>query len=222
MTLTRASRHSNHKCQLPAMYQIKRYSVVELNEDQSITLLATTTTLSRKELLVWGILSKRAFQIIYVYPDLIESQVRGDAQVNVLIVTKEVKLSSYHHLCTSVFSSVEINIRRDTGQLIPVTSDIVRVILHFRRRAFFNMLLPMNNQFYAYPQHVIPFIQRSDGNISVFGGTHPYGQGGNGVGGMFRSLSSTATPFLKKTAKKAGKRMLYDGLETECESCKML
>ena len=29
---------------------------------------------------------------MYVYPDLIESQVRGDAQANVLIVTEEVKL----------------------------------------------------------------------------------------------------------------------------------
>ena len=90
---------------------------------------------------------------------------------------------------------MEINIRRDTGQLIPFTSHVVRVILHFRRRAFFNMLLPMKNQFYAYPQHVALFIQQGDGNISVYGGTHPYSQGGNGVGGMFRSLSRTVTPF---------------------------
>ena len=190
MTLARALRHSNHKCQLLAMYEIKRYSVVELNEDQSITLLATTTTLSRKELFVWGILSKHAFQIMYVYLDLIDSQVRGDAQANVLKVIEEMKLSSYHHLRTSVFSSLEISIRRDTGQLIPFTSDIVHVLLHFRHCAFFNMLLPMNNHFHARPQHVISFIQRSNGNISVYGGTHPYGQGGNGVSSMFRSLGS--------------------------------
>lgn len=92
MTLARALRHSNHKCQLPALYQIKRYSVVKLNKDHSITLLATTTTFSRKEILVWGILSKHTFQFMYAYPDLIESQVRGDAQANVLTVTEEVKL----------------------------------------------------------------------------------------------------------------------------------
>ena len=76
------------------------------------------------------------------------------------------------------------------------------------------MILPMNHQFYPYQQQVIPFLQRGKGDISIFGGKHPYGQGGNGLGGMFRSLFRTATPFLKTTAKKVGKRLLDTGLNT--------
>ena len=72
----------------------------------------------------------------------------------------------------------------------------------------------MNHQFYPHHQYVIPFPQRGKGSISVFGGTHPYGQGGNGLGGMFRSLFRTATPYLKTTAKKVGKRLLNTGLDT--------
>ena len=80
-----------------------------------------------------------------MYSDLIESQVVADAQANLLrmlvprgqpenMITKEVKVPSYHRLRTSVFSSVAINIRGDTGQLIPFASGAVRVTLHFRRR----------------------------------------------------------------------------------------
>ena len=72
----------------------------------------------------------------------------------------------------------------------------------------------MNHQFYPYHQQVIPFPQQGRGDISIYVGTHPYGQGGNGLGGMFRSLFRTATPFLKTTAKKVGKRLLNTGLET--------
>ena len=72
----------------------------------------------------------------------------------------------------------------------------------------------MNHQFYPYQRQVIPFLQLGKGDISIFGGKHPYGQGGNGLGGMFRSLFRTATPFLKTTAKKVGKRLLNTGLNT--------
>lgn len=76
------------------------------------------------------------------------------------------------------------------------------------------MLLPMNHQFYPYQRYVIPIAQRGKGDISMYGGTHPYGQGGNGLGGMFRSLFRTATPLLKTAAKKVGKQLLSTGLDT--------
>ena len=82
------------------------------------------------------------------------------------------------------------------------------------------MFLPMNHQFYPYQQQVIPFFQRGKGDISVFGGTRPYGQGGNGLGGMFRSLFRTATPFLKTAAKKVGKRLLNTGVDTGMQIAK--
>ena len=78
----------------------------------------------------------------------------------------------------------------------------------------------MNHQFYPYQQQVIPFFQRGKGDISVFGRTHPYGQGGNGLGGMFRSLFRTATPFLKTAAKKVGKRLLNTGVDTGMQIAK--
>lgn len=52
---------------------------------------------------------------------------------------------------------------------------------------------------------------------NVYGGTHPYGPGGIGVGGIFRSLFRTTTPFLKKTAKIVGTRMINTGLEKEMQ-----
>ena len=76
------------------------------------------------------------------------------------------------------------------------------------------MILPMNHQFYPYQRQVEPFSQRGKGDIRIFGGKHPYGQGGNGLGRMFRSLFRTATPFLKTTVKKVGKRLLNTGLDT--------
>ena len=76
------------------------------------------------------------------------------------------------------------------------------------------MFLPINHQFYPYQKQDISFFQRGEGDISVFGGTQPYGQGGNGLGGMFRSLFHTATPFLKTAAKKVGKCLLNTGLDT--------
>ena len=76
------------------------------------------------------------------------------------------------------------------------------------------MLLPMNRHFYPYRGHVVPFTQLGKGNISVFGGSSPHSQGGNGLGGMFRGVVRTATPFLKSAAKKVGKRLLKTGVDT--------
>ena len=97
---------------------------------------------------MWGLLPPYAFQTMYVYSDLVESQVVGDTQVNLFhilvprrepgdVVAEEIKLPTYHSLRTSVFSSVKINVRGDTGGPIPIDSGTVRVTLHFRRRASF-------------------------------------------------------------------------------------
>ena len=96
----------------------------------------------------WGLLSPYAFQTMYVYSDLVESQVVSDTQANLFhilvprgepgdVVAEEIKLPTYRRLRTSVFSSVKINIRGDTGEHIPFDSGTVHVTLHFRRRASF-------------------------------------------------------------------------------------
>ena len=67
---------------------------------------------------------------MYIYSDLIESLLVGDVKANILrtivphgqpgkMVAEEIKTPTYHRLRTSVFSSVEINIRCDTGHLVP-------------------------------------------------------------------------------------------------------
>ena len=111
-----------------------------------MTLKATTITMKRNDELVWGMLSHHSFQSMYIYSDLIESLVVGDVQANLLrtivpqgqpgdMIAEEIKIPTYHRLRTSIFSALEINIRGDTGQLISFASGVVRVTLHFRRRA---------------------------------------------------------------------------------------
>ena len=71
----------------------------------------------------------------------------------------------------------------------------------------------MNRHFHPYQSHVVPFTHLGKGNMDIFGGSSPYSQGGNGLGGMFRGLVRTATPFLKSAAKKVGKRLLKTGVD---------
>ena len=144
--LARALGYLNHEDRVPALYLITSPTSVQVNEDQSVTLTATTITMRRNDELVWGMLSSHSFQSIYIYSDLIESLVVGDVQANLLrtivprgqpgdMIAEEIKIPTYHRLRTSLFSALEINIRGDTGQLISFASGVVRVTLHFRRRA---------------------------------------------------------------------------------------
>ena len=143
--LARALGYLNHRDLVPALYHTSSPTSVQLNKNQSVTLTATTTTIRRNDELVWGMLSKHSFQTMYVYSDLIESLVVGDVLANLLrmilprgqpgeMVADEIKRPTYHRLRTSIFSSVEMNIRSDTGQLISLASGAVRITLHFRRR----------------------------------------------------------------------------------------
>ena len=127
--LARALGYLNHRDLVPALYHTSSPTSVQLNKNQSVTLTATTTTIRRNDELVWGMLSKHSFQTMYVYSDLIESLVVGDVQANLLrmilprgqpgeMVADEIERPTYHRLRTSIFSSVEMNIRSDTGQLI--------------------------------------------------------------------------------------------------------
>ena len=83
MKLARALGYLNHKYNLHVLYQVTRYSVVELNEDHSITSLGPQLRSVEKN--NWcgeysqGV-SRRAFQTMYTYSDLIESQVEGDTK----------------------------------------------------------------------------------------------------------------------------------------------
>ena len=82
-TLARALGYLNHQYNIPQLYQIG--GLVQQN-DHSVLIARTTTTLVRKEELVWGLLSRDAFQTIYAYSDLIESQLVRGAQANLLLM----------------------------------------------------------------------------------------------------------------------------------------
>ena len=137
--LARALGYLNHEDRVLALYLITGPTSVELNEDQSVTLKATTITMRRNDELLWGILSRHSFQSMYIYSDLIESLVVGDVQANLLrtivprgrpgdMIAEEIKIPTYHRLRTSIFSALEINIRGDTGQLISFASGVVPVL----------------------------------------------------------------------------------------------
>ena len=82
-TLARALGSLNHQYNIiPQLYQIQ--NLVKEIDDQRIFFRKTTTTLVRKKELLWGLLSRDAFQTIYVYSDFIESQIVGGAQANLL------------------------------------------------------------------------------------------------------------------------------------------
>ena len=55
--LARALGYLNHEDRVPALYMITGPNSVQLNEDQSVTLTATTITMRRNDELVWGMLS---------------------------------------------------------------------------------------------------------------------------------------------------------------------
>ena len=144
--LARALGYLSYEDRVPALYLITDSTSVQLNEDQSVILKATTITMKQNDELVWGMLSTHSFQSMYIYSDLIESLVVGDVQANLLraivprgqpgdMIAEEMKIPNYHRLRTSIFSALEINIRGDTGQLISFASGVVRVTLHCRCRA---------------------------------------------------------------------------------------
>ena len=141
--LAKALGYLNHEDRVPTLSGISAPNSVELEKDQSVILKASATPVRRKDEIVWGMLTRHSFQTMNTYSDLIESLVVGDVPANLLrmngqpgeMVAQEIRIPTYHRLRTSIFSSVEINIRGDTGQLISFASGAVRVTLHFRRRA---------------------------------------------------------------------------------------
>jgi len=56
--LARALGYLSHEDRVPALYLITGPTSVQLNEDQSMTLKATTIAMRRNDELVWGILSQ--------------------------------------------------------------------------------------------------------------------------------------------------------------------
>ena len=88
--------------------------------------------------------SHLAFQTIYIYSDVVTSQVVGDVRANLLRV---IAPKGIHVVRVKSFNTVEILLRGDTGRPIPFSGGVVEVTLHFKKKVMtgsFYMVLPSN------------------------------------------------------------------------------
>jgi len=102
------------------------------------TLYSKTTTAEREVDLDHG------FHNLYVYCDIVESQWVGNAQVPLLRivpvegedgqrVSKTFMSPQYLPVSRKEFESIEVNIRRDSGEIVPFETGRLLVTLHLRR-----------------------------------------------------------------------------------------
>ena len=84
------------------------------------------------------------FHNLYVYCDIVETQFVGNAQVPLLRivpvegndgerVTNTFTSPQYLPVSRREFETIEVNIRRDSGEIVPFEAGRLLVTLHFRR-----------------------------------------------------------------------------------------
>ena len=100
--------------------------------------ISSTTTAEREADLEHG------FYDLYIYCDIIQTQFVGDALVPLLRivpvegqdgqrVSKSFVRPQYVPVCRKQFETVEVNIKRDTGEPVPFGFGRVLLTLHFRQ-----------------------------------------------------------------------------------------
>ena len=89
--------------------------------------------------------SHLAFQTIYIYSDVVASQVVGDLRANLLrviapkgshgdVISENFVHVFYNDVRVKSFNTVEILLRGDTGRPIPFSGGVVEVTLHFKKK----------------------------------------------------------------------------------------
>ena len=89
--------------------------------------------------------SHLSFQTIYIYSDVVASQVVGEVRANFFRVIApkgrhgDVTSANFEHLFyndvrVKSFNTIEILLRGDTGRAIPFLGGVVEVTLHFRKK----------------------------------------------------------------------------------------
>ena len=89
--------------------------------------------------------SHLAFQTIYIYSDVVASQVVGDVRANLLrviapkgshgdVISENFVHVFYNDVRVKSFNTVEILLRGDTGRSIPFSGGVVEVTLHFKKK----------------------------------------------------------------------------------------
>ena len=106
-----------------------------------ITLIKKTTISPRVADVNAGIYS------LFVYTDIIQAQLVGDTEVCLIrlvpvegkhgdMVTRTFRNSQYLPISKKQFSTIEVNIKTDTGEKVPFESGKVITTLHFRRSSY--------------------------------------------------------------------------------------
>ena len=104
---------------------------------------------------------KKGLNYLYVYCPLVEPRMVGDAQVPLLkivpvagrdgeIITRVFDPIQYCPLLQRRFQTVEIDIRDDTGSLVPVERGRVVVTLHCRKRKEFSLDTKAYHDYYIH------------------------------------------------------------------------
>ena len=111
--------------------------------------------------------SHLAFQSIYIYSDVVASQVVGDVRANLLrviapkgshgeMISENFVHLFYNDVLVKSFNTIEIVLRGDTGRPIPFLGGVVEVTLHFRKKVTadsFYMVLPSNASLQTFPDN---------------------------------------------------------------------
>ncbi|KAL9973271.1 hypothetical protein ACROYT_G019701 [Oculina patagonica] len=157
-------------------------------------IFSTTTTAEREADLEYG------FHDLYIYCDITQPQYVGNALVPLLRIvpvegkdgqriSKSFIRPQYIPVSRKQFESIEVNIKRDTGDSVSFEFGRVLLTLHFRQ---------------------IKPAKQKGGSLPAFHGARF--QRGYGLGSIFKGLFRWAVPHLQQGAKMLGKKALQTGL----------
>ncbi|GBL95303.1 hypothetical protein AVEN_37752-1 [Araneus ventricosus] len=177
-----------------------------------------------------------AFPVFYVYSDIVQPIVVGHAEAPLLrvvrisrkdgdVVNAHYDRPHYVHVIRQSFQAIEIELRLNSGALVPFERGKVIVVLHS------NATNPINTRIFQCNIHLQSGKKKSSITREPYvcctekfeehctnhiGYGIPYYEGvsfqkGCGIGGIFRRLFRAALPFLVKSGKALGKETLTTG-----------
>ena len=121
------------------------WTAEELEEEIKILPFLTFTVKARTDKVISWCPSHLSFQTIYIYSDVVASQVVGDVRANLLrviapkgshgdVISENFEHLFYNDVRIKSFNTIEILLRGDTGRAIPFLGGVGEVTLHFRKK----------------------------------------------------------------------------------------
>ena len=140
----------------------------------------------------------KRYTALYVYTDITQNQLVGDLRAPLLRVVPvksrygDTTCVTYEQpqflpLSRSNIQTIDVNIRSNTGELVSFESGKTIVTLVFRRKSLFSLV------------YRLPAFKRAAR------------QRGYGIGGIFKGLTRTFAPVVKKGLLNSGKQALQSG-----------